>query len=106
MSEWGAQDWVVFFGSVVATLGAILGLLTPFILTIIKAIRENTAVTVANTADRAVKTAATNEALTEIKDQTRAILAGTSTGTGTVVVMQQPTPTDQATPAPAETPAP
>ncbi len=100
------QDYAFVIGAIAAAVVTIVGVLSPFVLNVIKALKENTAVTVANTADRAVKTAATNEALTEIKDQTRAILAGTGTGTGTVVVMQQPTPTDQATPAPAETPAP
>jgi len=92
MSEWSPQDWVIFLGAVVTTLLAIVGALTPAALSIIRAVKENTRVTVENTVDRAVKTAATNEVLDTIKSQVQDIHLGTGSGTGpgTTVVVEQP----------------
>lgn len=81
-----AQDYVVIIGALVGLCGAI----SAAAVAIIKALKENTAVTVANTIDRAVKTEATNAVLSEIGSQVRDIHAGTGTGAPTVVVTAPP----------------
>lgn len=97
MSNWTPQDWMIFLGAIVTTITAIVAVLSPFILNVIKAIKENTAVTVANTTDRAVKTAATNEALSTIQTLVTDIHRGTGDGTSpTVNVTTAPNPPPQA----------
>lgn len=59
-----AQDWVIVLGAVAALVGAV----ATAAVKVIQALRENTAVTVANTLDRATKTATTNAKLDAITD--------------------------------------
>ena len=65
MSMWSVTDWGMFFTTV-------LGFITTLYLTVVKpliaSLRENTAVTIENTADRAVKTAETVKALDSLAD--------------------------------------
>lgn len=75
-----AQDYVVIIGALVGLCGAI----SAAAVAIIKALKENTAVTVANTVDRAEKTIATNEKLDTI------VGAVTGTGSGVTVVNVPP----------------
>lgn len=79
---WGVEDYLKLIGAVVAGVGSVVAVLSPFILNIIKAIKENTQVTQANTDDRAVKTIATNNQLAAIATKVEA----------PVVVPTAPTP--------------
>lgn len=58
------MDWVAIIGALVVLVGAI----STAAVAIIRALKENTAVTVANTLDRATKTATTNAKLDAITD--------------------------------------
>lgn len=62
MSEWSPQDWGIFF---LAAAPFVAGLAAA-VVSIVKALRENTRVTVENTQDRAVKTEVTNQKLDTI----------------------------------------
>ena len=78
--DWSVDDWI----KLLVALGGFAGIVTPLAIQVIRAVRENTRVTVANTLDRAEKTVATNEKLDTI------VGAVTGTGSGVTVVNVPP----------------
>ncbi len=74
--DWTPADFGVFFLAAATFLGTV----TTLALQIIKAVKENTAVTVANTLDRAAKTAMTSEQLGTIQTLVTDIHKGTGDG--------------------------
>ena len=82
-----AQDYVLIIGALTTFVGAV----SLAAVTVIKALKENTAKVIENTADRAVKTAETTVKLDTIASQVQDIHSGTGTGI-TVNVPPAPEP--------------